>query len=400
MAVGVGFPAGVALARLHLGAGQLKHGGKGGGHVVAGTEQAAALAAVDFDGLALGHHVDAGQVGAGLHQGNVLRHGKHAVRHALQGSNQALARRAVDHGGRCVGRLQDELHRGLRDAVLLLDVGCKQIPVDAHGLLHRRRHGNGGTRLAGDGVVKAAGLYVGQQEGHLLLLHIEETGQQLIGVGALLVDVVARVAARQALDAQRHEELALGRGLLLVVEGGRRAATSGTGYEDFALVLRVEVDEVLARHEVVLHALGTRQARLLVAREHALQRTVLQALVGQYGHLHGHADAVVGAQRGATGLHPVAVDVGLDGVAVEVELTVGILLTHHIHVALQNDAGAPFHALGGGLADDDVTRLVATGLQPQSLTVAEQEVNHLFLTLRGARNLIHLCKALKNTRGF
>ena len=51
---------------------------------------------------------------------------------------------------------------------------------------------------------------------HLLLFLVEETCETLDGVGALLVDVVARVATLQALDRSLEEEVAL-RSLLACV---------------------------------------------------------------------------------------------------------------------------------------------------------------------------------------
>ena len=398
--VGIGFPTGIALTRLRLGTSQLEHGLEGIGHIVTGTEQTAALTAVDLDGPPLGHHVDAGQIGTGLHEGDVLRHGEDAVGDTLDGIDQLMARGAVYHRRHGVGRLQKELHGGLRHTVLFLDVGGIEVPVDADGLLHRDGNGDGGTCLAGNGVVQSASLYVGYQDGHLLQFLIQEAEEQFVGIGTLFVDIVTGVTARQALHAKADEELALRRGLLLVVEGGRSATTAGTGDKDFALVLRVEVDEVLARHEVVLHALGTGQAGLLVAGEDALQRTMLQTVVGQNGHLHGHANAIVGSQGGTLGPHPFAIDVGLDGIAVEVELAVGILLAHHIHVALQDDGGLALHPRRSGFAYDDIAHLVATSLQAQLLPILEQEVYHPFLALGGARHLVHLCKALKHTLGF
>ena len=81
------------------------------------------------------------------------------------------------------------------------------------------------------------------------------------------------------------------------------------------------------------------------------------------GQLDGTAYAVVGTQRGALGLQPLAVDVGLDGVAVEVKVNVDQLVAHHVHVALQDDRGALLVARRGRLADEHIARLVDFRLQ-------------------------------------
>ena len=53
-------------------------------------------------------------------------------------------------------------------------------------------------------------------------------------------------------------------------------------------------------------------------------------------------------------MQPFAFDDGLDGVFLEVVFLVAVLLAHHVHVGLQDDGLAVFHALGGGHAHDDV----------------------------------------------
>ena len=70
-----------------------------------------------------------------------------------------------------------------------------------------------------------------------LHFHIEETGQNLDGIGALLVDIVTRVASVQSLDIQFEEEIS-GRSLLArEVEGGMDCLSTGTRNEDKSFVL-------------------------------------------------------------------------------------------------------------------------------------------------------------------
>ena len=87
----------------------------------------------------------------------------------------------------------------------------------------------------------------------------------------------------------------------------------------------------------------------------------------EYGQLNGTANAVVGTQRGALGAQPLAVDIGLDGIEVEVELHIHQLVAHHVHVALQDDGLALLVAWRGAFAYDDVTRLVDVRLQMVAL---------------------------------
>ena len=224
----------------------------------------------------------------------------------------------------------------------------------------------------------------------------QEAAQQFDGVGALLVDVVAGVTAYKSFYLSTQEEIACGNLSALEAELGGSVATTGTADKDFAFVLRVQIDEIVARHKAGLHALGTSQSGLFVAGEDALNRTMLNVAAVQHGQFHGTAYAVVGAQRGALSRQPLAVNIGLDGVVVEINLIVHQFVTHHVHVALQNHRLAVLHAFGGRFTDDDVARLVDLGRQSATLAPLFQVGYHLLFTLRRAWNLVNLRKLLED----
>ena len=117
-------------------------------------------------------------------------------------------------------------------------------------------------------------------------------------------------------------------------------------------------------------------------------------------HFHCHTNAVVDTQGCSLCLHPLAVDVSLDGILREVELYVAVLLAYHIHMALQDNRLPVLHAGCRRLADNDVARLVSPGVETKLLSEVEQEVNHLLFLLRRTRYLVHLCKALEYTLGL
>ena len=175
------------------------------------------------------------------------------------------------------------------------------------------------------------------------------------------------MSAHQALQLSLHEEQSCGSRLALEGKRGRCGATAGARDEDFALVLRVEVDEVVTRHESGLHAHRSRQSGLLVAGKDAFNGTVLNIVTLQNGQLHRTTDTIVGTQRCPFSGQPLAVDIGLDGVGVKIDLVVHQFVADHIHVALQNDGLAVLHARGGCFADDDVARLVDLGVQSVAL---------------------------------
>ena len=85
---------------------------------------------------------------------------------------------------------------------------------------------------------------------------------------------------------------------------------------------------------------------------------MLYVVAVEDGKLYGAAYAVVGTEGCALGCEPFAVDVGLDGIFREVDINIDELVAHHVHVALKDEGGAAFLALGCGLAYDDVSCLV------------------------------------------
>ena len=114
-----------------------------------------------------------------------------------------------------------------------------------------------------------------------------------------------------------------------------------------------------------LHRVGAGEAVLFVDGEERFQRTMHDLPVFEQRHDEGHADAVVGAQRGAVGPHPALLDVGGDGVGLEIVDLARGLLRHHVHVCLEDDAGTVLHPGGGRLADQHVAHLIHRRLQPQ-----------------------------------
>ena len=240
------------------------------------------------------------------------------------------------------------------------------------------------------------------QTNALILLHLleQETAQQLDGVGTHLVDVVTRVATHQALQLSTQEEAASGSLFLLETERGGSITSTGTRHEDFSLVLGIQVDEVVARHEAGLHTLGTRQSRLFIACKDALDGTVLDVAAFQQCQFHSTSYTVVGTQRGTLGSQPLTVNIGLDGVGIEIELHIDELVTHHIHVALQDDGLAVFHTFGGRLANDDVAGFIDFRVQAAALAPLFQISNHLLFTLRRAWNFVNLRKLLEDNSRF
>jgi len=127
---------------------------------------------------------------------------------------------------------------------------------------------------------------------------------------------------------------------------------------------------------------------------------VLHRGVNQHGQRSRHADAAVGAQRRPFGLDPLAVDVGADGILLEVELHVGVLLADHVHVRLQHDGRPLFEARSGRLADDHVADGVLAVLESVALGEIDQKGDNLALLLRRTGNLRDGVELLPDDAGF
>ena len=157
-----------------------------------------------------------------------------------------------------------------------------------------------------------------------------------------------------------------------------------------SLISKVQEDVALQR--VGREVVNAIHAGLLVGRDEGFQRAVLDVGAFHDGHDGSHAHAVVAAQRCALCLHPVAVDVGLDGVCLEVVRALVNLLWHHVHVRLQHGCFSILPAWCGGLAHHDVLGIVLEGFYAMLLSPIEQELLYLLQMSAWAR---HLCQEIK-----
>ena len=178
--------------------------------------------------------------------------------HGLQREQHGLRRLAVDGLGSGGLAFEVKLHFLFRYGIFLRSLRRQHVEVDAHLLFLGKRHCAHGVALAGNGVVQAAALNVYEaQVGFFKLCH-EIAHEEFVGVGAFLVDVVARVSARQPFNADFEAEIAFGHALFFKFEAGRGAHAAGTAHEHLPLVFRVEVDEEVACHKARLQAYSAR----------------------------------------------------------------------------------------------------------------------------------------------
>ena len=172
--------------------------------------------------------------------------------------------------------------------------------------------------------------------------------------------------------------------------------TTGAGYEDFALILRVKIDEHLSGHKARLHAVSTGQSGFLITCKDALNRTMLNIVACQDSQLDGAAYTVVSTQCSAFCLKPFSVYVSLDGVFVEIEINIYQFIANHVHVALQDDGFSMLVAWSGSFTDEHITGFIYQRFELMSLSERFQKLNHVLLVLGRTRYFVDFCELLEH----
>ena len=228
----------------------------------------------------------------------------------------------------------------------------------------------------------------------------EDTGDNLVGVGAVKRDIHPGMTALQAFDRKRITHEAFRRSNRTITEIRLGIQAAGATHTEFAFVLGIEVDENIAFEHARLQTVGAGHAGLFVTGNQDLHGPMLHTLVFQDGQGQGHADAVVGTKGGPVGRKPVPFHEGGDGIRQEVVFAVARLLRDHIHVALQDHAAAFLHSGGSGGTHDHVTGSILLCLDAVVFAPLKQVLNHFLLMLRGSRNTGQAIKVIPNDLGL
>lgn len=224
----------------------------------------------------------------------------------------------------------------------------------------------------------------------------EELKEFLDGVGTLEVDIATGVSSVEAGNLNEECDIAFGYGNGFVVESGCAVyATSATDVE-FAFGLAVEVEECASLEDIGLEGFGTVHARFLIDGEERFECGMLEGVVSKDSHSRSYTHAIVRTKGGAIGSNPLAVDVRLDGVSFEIEVLVGVLLRHHVHVTLEDDTRVAFVTRSGGFADDDVADFVDDGFEVERAAIVGEEFGDFFTFAGRAGNLGEAVESFPN----
>ena len=193
------FPSRIFVVDGDFGPGQQEDSFHGVGHVVEVAHHIAALTGHSHHGVVRG--LNAGDIARSLYHpcnGLVLTVGQRTVVYGLYGANHILPD-GLGHHLDGIGAFQTEIHRLFGHVEFICHFCGKDIPVGLDLFLQFCGHGKHHLTVARNSIVQFSAIETCQtQAGDFLLLDKQEAGQNLDGIGALLVDVVARVPAVQA----------------------------------------------------------------------------------------------------------------------------------------------------------------------------------------------------------
>ena len=274
----------------------------------------------------------------------------------------------------------------------LLTIRCQLAEVVV--VLHRNGQHDGSR--ARNGVAHVAALP--RAEANLIIDNglTDKASHQFVGIGATFIDFQAAVTSAQTLEHYLDRDVALFQFDFLILHRGTDVDTSSRANHELAHRLVVDIQQDVALQRVGRKMVHAVHAGLFVGRDEGFQRTVLDVRALHDSHDGSHADAIVAAQRRTFCFHPIAVNISLDGICLEVMIALIHLLRHHIHVSLQNCALAVFLARSGGLAHHDVLGIVLEGFNAMLLCPIEQELLYFLQVSAWTWDLRQEIKVLPN----
>ena len=135
---------------------------------------------------------------------------------------------------------------------------------------------------AGNGVAQVAAVDLYERQLVFEAQIIEEACEELVGIGSAEVYVAARVASEAARDLEAEIMEVGGRERSLVGEQAGGVYAAGAAYEDFGVVLGVEVEQDRAREHAVAEIVGAGESGLLIDGEESLYRAVHEIFVDHH----------------------------------------------------------------------------------------------------------------------
>ena len=259
--------------------------------------------------------------------------------------------------------------------------------------LHTQHYQTDGAG-SGDRVILSPALQFCDANGHQFLDTAKELSHDLVGIGTVLVDLHTGVAALQAVHRQLNTRTVNHTALHRQMDGTPCAA--GTGNGENTLVLRIQIHKGSALQHGKIHAGSALHTDLLIHSDDDLQRRMGNGFVCQQRQCICHRNTVVAAKGGSLGKHALTVMGHIQPLIVHIDGTISILLTDHIHMALQDHGCMILHTAGALLKEDHIIQFVLNIADPMLYGKGNQIIaDHLRVT-RSMRNGTDFFKVTKN----
>ena len=182
--------------------------------------------------------------------------------------------------------------------------------------------------------------------------------QQFIGITAPFIDFQTGVTATQTFQRNLTSNEIGHRRLLLIFQSSSNIKTTGTADIEFAFVLRIKVQQNFPLHSPGFQAECTIHSRFFILGNQGFQWTMLQVIIFEHRHNGSHSQTIICSQRSSFGFHPITVNIGFNGICCKIVDSIVVLLGHHVHMRLKDDALAVFHTRSGRLTNNNIADLV------------------------------------------
>ena len=251
-----------------------------------------------------------------------------------------------------------------------------------------------GPALARDGVVLQTAGDGDEPQRRALADGVQYAAHEKVRVAAALVDLRARVAAKQTAD--RHGQRRAGKRCARDRQRAHGHVAAGAADGEHTLVLGVEVEHRAAFQHGGIQRGRAEHAGLLIDGDDDLKRGMGDVVRIQNCQRHGHGDAVVPAERCAARADRVAVHEEVEPLAGHVLRAVRRGLADHVHMSLQDDRGGGFIPRRAGSKDDDIVVRVLNAAQMMRSREADEKVADCFRVARAVRDGAQLLKIGKH----
>ena len=182
--------------------------------------------------------------------------------------------------------------------------------------------------------------------------------QKFIGITTSLIYFQTGMSATQTFQGNlTGHRISSGR-FFLIFQCSRQVNTSGTTDIKFAFIFRVKIQQNFPLQCPRFQTESTIHACFFILRNQSLQRTVLQAIIFQHCHDSSNTQTIISSQRCTFSFYPITIDIGFNRIFCKIVNSIIVLLRHHIHVCLKNDAFAVFHTRSSCLTNDNIAYFI------------------------------------------